>query len=194
MFVCVAGAACSASYPTAPAATTADFHFLYRAPTGPLPVGTSMAFDAFAVDSQRAFTNVTAQTQVSSSDPAVIQIRPGTSAMAVGAGTAELRANYEGRIASLPVTVIPAQRTYPYLVIDLPGILAGTTQSARARLFETPLQSRDVTAETVWGSSNTAIATVDRGLVAGKTVGTTVLTASFGGFSAVASVSVRPRG
>jgi len=69
-------------------------------------------------------------------------------------------------------------------------ILVGETQAFTANGTYSDDSITDITAEAVWTSSDTAVATVEEGLATGLTLGTTTITATLDGISGTASLEV----
>jgi hypothetical protein len=186
---------CKASYPTVP--TQADVVsrviLLYRFPTTAVAVGSSTSFDVLTVSPDGVYNSVTAQAQLFSSDLTVA--RPGGVGVAgVGPGQAEIVASYLGYTASLPVRVRPQARTYPYIELSGFGGVAGSeADSIRAILWQAPSQSRLVTSEVTWSSSDPGIATVSGGRVQSFRVGSVAFTAVLGGVSETIYFPITPR-
>jgi hypothetical protein len=138
---------------------------------------------------------------LTSSNTAVARVLGDRLVTAVGPGTAEISATFQGRTSSVPMTVVPADRTCPYLSIEgLTQVRMGELHIVRARQYlqlpgDGPMATAmmDVTDLAAWTSSSPGVATVERGSVTATAVGTTQVMATFGGTSVTASVSVHPR-
>ena len=70
------------------------------------------------------------------------------------------------------------------------SVLVGGTQQFTATGTYSDDSTADITAEAVWTSSNAAVATVEGGLATGLALGTTTITATLGGISGSAALSV----
>ncbi|HEV8393610.1 MAG TPA: hypothetical protein VGQ37_05015 [Vicinamibacterales bacterium] len=187
---------CKASYATVPsqADVVARVVLLYRFPTASIAVGSSASFDAMTVSPDGVYQSVTAQSQYFSSDLTVARPTGGAGVQAVGPGAAEVVVSYLGFTASLPVRVRPQTRTYPYIELSGSGTVAGYNATIRAILWSAPSQSRLITSEATWSSSDPSIATVTGGSVTTFRVGMTAITATFGGVSETLYYPVTTRG
>jgi uncharacterized protein YjdB len=109
---------------------------------------------------------------------------------AVGSGTTNITATSEGRTAtaSVSVALVPVAS----VAVTIPGgtVAAGASVQAAATLRDA--NNNILTGRTVtWASGNTALATVSgSGVVTGVAAGTTSITATSGGISGSANVTV----
>jgi len=190
---CALASACEASPPTAPAATLDRIVVLYSGPTRP---GEIFSARAYAVDSDGAYTDVSSQSQWTSSNPLIVTVDPtafaGATARPMGAGTAIITATYQGVSGHLPVRV-PARPDPPFGPLSLSieiKILSGPGQELRLTAVFSP--SMDVTSAADWTSSEPSVATVNQGLVRSQRIGNTEITATYGGSSASYLIPVHP--
>jgi hypothetical protein len=103
-------------------------------------------------------------------------------------------AAYNGFTASMPVTVRPQTRVYPWIELSGPGPgAAGGSAPLRAILWQAPSQGRTITTEGAWTSSDPTVATVTGGTVQAFKVGTTLITITFNGLSESIYLSIAPR-
>jgi hypothetical protein len=164
----------------------------YRFPTGAVVPGLTFSFYVLAVSPDGVYQDVTSQSQFFSSDLTVA--RPaGAVYTAVGAGAAQAVAAYNGFTASMPIRV-RSPGVYPF--IELSGIgpnVAGGAGTFRALLVTAPSQSRVITTEATWTSSDPTVATVSAGRVETFRVGTALITATFNGLSESIHVPAGPR-
>jgi hypothetical protein len=191
----VAVCGCKASYPTIPSHPDAISRviLMYRFPTTSVAVGSSTSFDVYTVSPDGLYNSVTAQAQLVSSDLTVARTG-GVGVVGVGPGQAEIVASYLGYTASLPVRVRPQARTYPFLELSGSGGVAGSeSDSIRAILWQTPSQSRLVTLEATWSSSDPSIAVVNGGRLQSFRVGSVAITAAAGGVSETIYYGITPR-
>jgi len=166
----------------------------YRFPTTSVATGSTFSFYMFAVSTDGAYTDVTAQTQYFSSDLTVARSTSGSVFTGVGPGAAEIVAAYNGFTASMPVTVRPQPRAYPYIELSSGGPgAAGGSATVRAILWEAPSQGRAIAAEGAWTSSDPRVAIVKGGMVETFSVGTAVITVTFNGLSESIYMPVQPR-
>lgn len=71
------------------------------------------------------------------------------------------------------------------------SVISGQTQQLTATATLSNNGSQDVTSTATWASSNTAVATVSAGLVSGISTGTATISATYGGQTGTATVSVQ---
>ena len=126
----------------------------------------------------------------SSGNTAVATVNGNGLVTGVGAGTTSITATSEGKTgnASVTVTLVPVASVSVSLASS--SISAGATTQATATLRDA--NNNILTGRTVtWASGNTSFATVSgSGLVTGVAAGTTSVTATSGGISASANVTV----
>jgi len=126
----------------------------------------------------------------SSGNTAVATVNGNGLVTGVGAGTTNITATSEGKTgnASVTVTVVPVASVSVSLASS--SISAGATTQATATLRDA--NNNVLTGRTVtWASGNTSTATVSSsGLVTGVAAGTTSITATSGGISGAANVTV----
>jgi hypothetical protein len=167
--------ACTASYPTTPSAPSAVALQLQVADalSEPMVHPATNGFKAFVVRSDGAWEDVTNRATWSTPDP---------------------RVNYEGFAAFFDVVVLSqAQLSFPRLSATLPRRVGlGASGQAGVSLLVSSSVSRDVTAEAVWTSSMPSVATVERGLLTGRAVGTARISASVGDSTVSFLVSIAP--
>ena len=204
--VVMASLGCSDA-PTSPTSTSANpnapapltrFTILYGALNcQPLLAGSTILVNAYTPESSRAFASVDdSKVTWTTSDPSVL--RPSTTPGFVqleGQGTAELRAEYQGAFAALPITVFPD--AYPMLGVSVQGgvLPLGASPMGRAVTRERAGGvSTDVTAATTFTSSDTRIATVDGPRISFKPVlGNAVITGRHNGLAGACGIAVYPR-
>ena len=199
-FICLtsviglSAAGCNASFPTepSPAARIASLVIHYT-PFGTRMVAgwdqpfTSRNFEAYTIDSDGVYANVTRQSTWTASHPDVIPLAgiPGSLTRAQ-AGTTTLIATYEGFVATLRVEVRPPDNP-PHLEINLNG--------PRAVSLRLPRTSQIVDRNLVtWTSSDHEVATVDRfGNLEPHRPGNVRIIANYDGMSDLYWTSVPPR-
>jgi len=162
----------------------------------------SMTVAAYLADSDGAYKNVSAQTRWTSSNANVLSFNSlaGSNDLAVfrtSLGSARLLASYENLSAELPVTVAPNPMTVPFISMrsSVSSVSVVRPQaSIDASYFNTAFGGlgTNVAASATWTSSDPSVATIDRGAVTGLKIGTTELTATFGGATGRLYLSVLP--
>ncbi|HJU84234.1 MAG TPA: Ig-like domain-containing protein, partial [Holophagaceae bacterium] len=167
-------------------------------PTDPfLPLGSQQQMTATGVYSDGTNLDITSQAVWTSSTPAVAQVDPSglvTTPSGSIAGTTTVTATLSGVSGSTTVTVTAATLTSISVFGNTP-LGVGTTDNYTATGIYSDGSSVDLTAQAVWTSSDAAIATVDNaplnsGTVTAIGAGTATITATFGGVSGSASVTV----
>lgn len=147
-----------------------------------------------------ATQSVTSSASWSSSSTSKATVSKGT-VTGVSAGSATITATYSGKSATAAVTVRDVV-TYGYELKLSPvsaTVNVGATTSFSAVYYtymytngvKTNTSSSVVTAAATWSSSSTARATVSSGTVTGKSAGTATITATYNGYTATATVTVK---
>jgi len=195
---CVLTIACDATPPTAPSATLDRIIVLYSRPVRP---GEAFQAQAYTIDSDSAYTEVTNQTQWTSSNPTIVSVATGSS---VGGktlspnapGTAIITAAYQGVAGHLPVRVPPRpnppNQIGPLRVSIESALLRGAGEQLRLSVSFFTSRFMDVTSEANWSTSEPSVATVDRGVVTLQRIGTAEITATYAGASDSYLISVHP--
>ena len=153
------------------------------------PVGTTGALTLYADFTDGSRQDVTREATWVSADPEVaVVITSGLLAgqgRLVGVGTTTGSATYEGLTDTVPVTVTPAELV-DYAVTPVDAITAaGTSVTYQAMGTYTDGSSQDLTLESSWSSSDTAIAAVGSDGVANTySAGSTTISATYNGISA----------
>ena len=187
-------AGCNVSFPTepSPAAQIVSLVIHYT-PYGTRMVAgwdqpfTSRSFEAYAIDSDGVYSNVTRQSSWTASNRDVIPFSgvPGSVRVAQ-AGTTTLIATYQGLVATLRVDVRPPDDP-PHLEISLNGPRSVSLRQPRT---STNVDRNEVT----WTSSDPDVATLDRfGNVIGHRPGNVRITATHQGMTDWYWISVAPR-
>lgn len=123
----------------------------------------------------------------STDDPDIASVVEGR-VTGTGKGTTTVRAAVAGSVASCMVTVVDKRTEVTGVTLDCEELhlLIYDTHTLTATV--TPADATDKTV--TWQSDDTSVATVDDGEVTAKGVGTTIVTAHAGSFSARCTVSV----
>ena len=143
--------------------------------TPSIPVGRTQQFTAIGTPTQ----DLTALATWASTNPAVATVNSSGLATAVGEGTAQIIATFQGVAGQTTLTVTSAVIDSIAVVPSSPSIAKGLTQqfTANATLSDGSIQ--DVTAAAAWTSSTTSVATIDgNGLAIGLNEGATTITAT----------------
>ena len=173
-------------------------------------VNTTQPFVATLVYSDNTTAVVTGSADWTSSDPTIATVtttggRGGAAGTATSyaTGTTTITATYNGLSGTAVLTVTDPPLSYVQVTTTTPNIpVQGVAQFAATAVF-TDNSTRNVTGQSVWTSSSTAIAVVgnNTGRATGLAAGTSTITATYGGMSgssvltvaqSVTSVAVTP--
>lgn len=158
-----------------------------------IAVGTALAFSAVGRFSDNTAQTITRDSTWSSDNPAVAAIGIGGTANAVGTGTANISATFNGVSSSVPLYVTPATIS-SITVTPATAVLApGTYLNFVATATLSDGSTQVITNVANWSSSESTVATVNSGgRVTASSVGVATITAEFGSASADATVLVSP--
>ena len=141
-------------------------------------------------------TDVTSSATWKASMSSIATVSGGT-VTGVSAGQAVVTATYRSYSKSCTVTVTKKPVTYTYaLEVKLAdsAINVGETTTATATYITyadgVKSSSKDVTSSATWSSGTSAVASVSGGTVSGKTSGTSVIKATYNGYTGSATVTV----
>ena len=176
--------------------TSAVLLSLSLSPSGPtVPLGVEQAFTATGIFSDGTRQDLTAQVTWTSTPDTVATIAADGVATPVAQGTATISAARGGVSASTTLAVTGA--TLDALAVDPPGasIAAGTSAPFTATGIYSDGSTADLTALAAWSSSDAAVATISsaagsHGVATGVAAGVATLTATFGGRSDAAELTV----
>jgi uncharacterized protein YjdB len=168
-------------------------------PTATLNRGATQLYEAFAVYSDGATQDVTADVTWSSSNLNVVTVSNASGSVglvsAVGVGQATVGASLNNVVATATVTVTAPPLVSVAITPALPIIATGTTQPLTATALFGDGSTIDVTSQVVWVSSNTAAATVanasgSAGIATGVAPGQSTVTATIGGVTGTTTLTV----
>lgn len=183
---------------TTPAGTASlEGGFLYRQPFGSIlvmplapsvDVGFGVPLSAFGVTAENEEIDITEQATWTTAIPAVAVVDANGVAHGLSIGTTTVTATYGGLSSSVILTVIGYTRidVSPTMLNLQPG--GGANLTARATKSNGVVE--EITAQATWTTSDTEVATVAAGHVTAVADGSATITASFGGFTATATVVV----
>jgi ribosomal protein L21E len=159
--------------------------------------GATRQFTATAVYSDGSARDVTSNAAWSSATPAVATVKTG-SGIAVGAdaGTSVITAAFEGKNGSATLTVLSAKLVSIAIAPAAPTVNVGNSQQLLAIGTFDNNTTRDITAVSTFASASPAVATIaaSGGMALGKAQGTSVITATSGGLTGSATLTVLPTG
>jgi uncharacterized protein YjdB len=161
------------------------------------PAGTSGQLTAIAFYSDGTTQEVTDQATWTSTDDAVLFVVPAGAdaglATALSAGSATVGATFQGVTVNVAATVTPAVLTGLVVTPPVASVASGRVQQFTAAGLYSDGTSTPLDDQVGWQSSNPAVAVIDLdGLALGVQPGTATITASFGGFSDQATLTVTP--
>lgn len=157
-------------------------------------VGEVQAYFVTAGYSDGTTEDVTALSTWASLAPAVATVNAAGVAAAVGVGTTQIQATFGGVTVGSTLQVVAAPKTLSSVQV-LPGsatLQGGQAGQFVARAVYSDGSKSDVTTQATWLSSVPAVATVGAttGIARALTAGSTTLSATFGGKTGVAALSV----
>jgi trimeric autotransporter adhesin len=171
-----------------------------------IQVGQTQAFVATVVWSDGTTTVVTGAATWSSSDPSVATVSTGGGggpgggggggvATAIGVGSATIGASYGGFDASATLKVTDPPLAFVQVTPTNPSIPVQATLQFTATAVFTDNSTRNVTAQSTWSSSSTAIAVVaNNGGAIGRATaiaeGSSTISATYGGMSGASLLTV----
>jgi hypothetical protein len=195
LLVCIASAGCTASYPTEPTkARPIALYLAYSAPKGRAAPGTNnvingYSFMAYTIDADGAYERVSDRATWASTDEGIARPLAANATLtkgfiAVAPGNASVIARFQGLEATAPMLVVDSVilSTRPSIELSWSGQnVVGSLSSARVLFRASSGSNQDATNSASWTSSNSDVATVDRGVIRAVGSGTTIITASFEG-------------
>lgn len=170
-----------------------------------LEAGSEQDYRAFAEFLDGSIVEVTNDAVWQTSDSSVatvgngnnkLSLQPKGRVLAIASGTADITATFdEVTVDSSPITVTQITTVALRLDPESAALFSGETVALYATAEYSDGDATDVTASSIWSSSDTSVATVsnavgDQGIVTGMTPGSAVITAQFDGLTATAAVTV----
>jgi hypothetical protein len=157
-------------------------------------IGATKQFTATAVYSDGSAREVTTNATWTSATPAAATVKTASGiAVGVDAGTAVIAAAFEGKTGSAVLTVLPAKLVSIAVAPAAPQVNVGVSQQFVAVGTFDNNTTRDITAVSTFTSASPAIATITPGGMAlAKAQGTSVISATSGGLSGNATMTVLP--
>lgn len=160
-------------------------------------IGATATATATARYSNGATQNITRLATWTSSATAVATVTAGTTVTArgVATGTASITATFNGVAGSATLTVSPLTLTNLLILPVSATMGVGDTRAFTAQAVYSNNTTVDVTTQATWASSNAGVATASdaagsKGLVTAIAAGTATISATFGGRTATATVSI----
>jgi uncharacterized protein YjdB len=163
--------------------------------TTSVAIGATQQFTATAAYSDGSARDITLLSAWTSATPAAGTVDAARGiAVGVAAGTSVITAAFEGKSGSATLTVLPARLVSLAVAPVNPSINIGNTQQFVALGTFSDNTTRDISAVSTFSSASTNVASVvaSTGLALGKAQGTSVISASSGGLTGNATLTVLP--
>ena len=163
--------------------------------TASVAIGATQQFTATAAYSDGSARDITLLSAWTSATPAAGTVDASRGiAVGVAAGTSVITAAFEGKTGSATLTVLPARLVSIAVAPVNPSINIGNTQQFVALGTFSDNTTRDISAVSTFSSASTNVASVvaSTGLALGKAQGTSVISASSGGLTGSATLTVLP--
>lgn len=163
--------------------------------TASVAIGATQQFTATAAYSDGSARDITLLSAWTSATPAAGTVDAARGiAIGVAAGTSVITAAFEGKSGSATLTVLPARLVSLAVAPVNPSINIGNTQQFVALGTFSDNTTRDISAVSTFSSASTNVASVvaSTGLALGKAQGTSVISASSGGLTGSATLTVLP--
>jgi len=164
---------------------------------GRVNINSTASYQAFIVNADGAFENVSGSATFESSDSGIARSNSRTSFIGVAAGIATITVRHAALTASVPIVVVdPRVVIFPRLSINVtgPSIIGGLAQTAAGLQRSASSPNEDVTSLVTWRSENPGVATIAaNGVITGAGIGTTMITATYDGLTDWYWVSINPR-
>ena len=160
-----------------------------------LPLGSTGQLQAVANMSDGSKQTLSSSSSVTwqSSQSAKATVNAQGLVSAVGIGSAQVSATYQGLTGSASITVGPAALVSIALTPSQPSVPAGQTLQLAAIGTYTDGSTQDLTQSATWSSSAQTIATINSvGLANGLIVGSTTITAVSGAIQGTTTLTVAP--
>lgn len=156
-----------------------------------LPLGSTAQVQVFAQQSDGSMTDVTMQAQLAADPAGLLQLAPG-SVTALAAGSARLTATL-GALSATGGVEVP-QAALKSIAVDPAELSLGVGQTQALTVLGHLADDTqvDLTASATFTSSNPAVLSLEGNVAKALATGDVVVTASAGGLSAEAHLSVRP--
>jgi len=159
--------------------------------TTTLPAGATRQLAAFGTYSDKSVRDVTANTAFVSATPSMVAVGATGLMTFVAPGSSTITATFAGKTAVATATTSPATLASIALTPANAFVTVGATQQFVAVGTYSDRSTAVITGTASWTSANTGVATVmNTGVANGVALGTSIITASSGGQSATANLTV----
>ena len=156
-----------------------------------VPLASYLQFTATAHYSDNSTQDITSSASWDSSETAIATINSSGHAETFFIGTTVITAEYDGQSANTVLTV--SNKVLDHITISPtnPSVALGIDQQFTATAHYSDTSTLDVTASTLWNSSNTSVAIINAmGLAESISEGTTTITADYNGETANTTLTV----
>jgi uncharacterized protein YjdB len=153
-------------------------------------VGATLNFNATGTLSDLSTQNLTPSVGWSSSDPSVASVDNNGVMIALKVGSTTITATSSSFISTSAVTVTAATLQSLNIMPGSSSVAAGESQQFSAYGIFSDNSQQDLTNIVSWSSSDNSVATVQAGLAQSLKSGASIITASFSGLSANATLQV----
>lgn len=161
--------------------------------TASIAAGATEQFKAMATYSDGSTASVTTTANWTSSSQAVATINSSGVATGIAAGSTTVTASVGGVSGTAALSVAAETVTVTAVAVSpaTASVASGQTQQFTATATYSDGSTANVTSSATWTSASTSVATISAGgLVTGVASGSTIVTASFSGFSGTSAVTV----
>lgn len=190
---CGGGSSQEVAPPSAPVPTVVSV--AVTPTTASIPTNGVQAFVAVATFSDGSTRDVSATANWTTATAGVATVAPTTGVVTgVSSGSSAITASFGGKSSAATVTVTAASLVSISITPGTATVPINGVQAFTATAMYNDGSVRDVTSYAVWASGTTSVGTVvqSTGVVTGLSSGSTQLTASFGGKTSGASLTVTP--
>ena len=162
-------------------------------------VGLQQQFTSISVFSDGNFFDVTTSSSWVSLDPTVASVSTSTSNMglvtAQNVGSTNIQATFDGVLGSTGISILNKTLLAIQVGPTTSTVIQGLTSSFTCTGIHTDLTTIDLTANSTWSVTDGTVASISNGVgtagvLSALVTGATTIRASYGGFSATASVTV----
>ena len=163
-------------------------------PQGPtVAKGSSFQLTATAVYNDGKTQDITDSVTWRTSNAAVVKVDQGGDLSAMGVGSAQVSAQYQGIIGADSVTVSPAALVSIAITPNSSSLPVGVSEQLTATGTFTDQSTQDLSQSATWSSSGSSVVAVNlTGMATAKAIGNATVSAAVGTTSGSASVTVSP--